>query len=61
MTCCDTDLCNEGGFIPDNNDQMEVPDYSYEALDLPNEPEAENSMAMKCSPYINFIYLLFFY
>ena len=40
---------------------MEVPDYSYEALDLPNEPEAENSMAMKYSPYINFVYLLFFY
>ena len=59
VSCCDTDLCNEGGFIPKNNDQMEVPDYSYEALDLPNEPEAENSIAVK---YLSFIYfLLFFY
>ena len=61
VTCCNTDFCNEGGFLPDNNDLMEKPDYSYEALDLSNEPVAECSLILNISTVLYLIYILFFY
>ena len=61
MTCCDSDFCNDGGYLPADNDQMEAPDYSYEALDISNQPVAERSMTLNISITVYFIILSFFY
>ena len=40
---------------------MEAPDYSYEALDISNQPVAERSMTLNISITVYFIILSFFY
>ena len=42
--CCTDSLCNDGGFIPDGNDVLELPDYSADAILSEPEPEAESGV-----------------
>ena len=48
--CCENDLCNDGGFIPEGNDAFEEPDYSPDAIidDKPTVNQSSNSLLIHC-------------